>query len=280
MINKHILQVLQAPDGTELDENLLSRSGKQYEISDGGVLMLDDGIDRPMDVVYKHPQFELWEKALDDRLTYYTTKKTVAGRMAHLSHTGLKKFNARKESQILVDIGCGDGSELERVKDHSTYIGIDRNLKRLEILKKRFPEATAIYADASKLPFKKSSIDFIYSSNAFEHLWYLKEVALECNRCLTDDGEMKVIVPTEGGLWNFGRNLTSKPHFQKKYPEIDFELISHIEHCNQANQINRTLETFFNVKRTFVPFRIPTIYLNVLVEMNCKKTEQSKFFAS
>lgn len=133
-------------------------------------------------------------------------------------------------------------------------------MERLEILKKNYPDATAIYADATSLPFKTGSLKHIYSSNAFEHLWYLKEAVLECYRCTYDKGELKIIIPTEGGLWNLGRAMFSKPHFQKKYPDLDFELISHIEHTNVAQQVIRTLETFFDTSTKYLPTRIPTIF--------------------
>ena len=80
---------------------------------------------------------------------------------------------------------------------------------------------------------------------------------------------MTILFPTEGGLWNVGRNLFSKPFFQKKNPNLDFELISHIEHCNNAKQIVRTLETFFDTKRNYLPTRIPSVNLNAFVEVIC-----------
>ncbi|MEM9022783.1 MAG: class I SAM-dependent methyltransferase [Bacteroidota bacterium] len=268
----HLLPLLQSPDdGTPIGEDLRSENGIQYSMTDSGILMLDrEDSKRPLDIVYEHPMFKKWEAVIEDRIKYYTKKSTVAGRAANLSYRSIDHFNQRKKGEFLLDIGCGDGSELERLTDRSTYIGIDRNLKRLEILKANYPEATAIYADATKLPFRDNAIKYIYSSNCFEHLWYLKEVVLECYRIMPEDGEAKVVVPTEGGLWNLGRKLFSKPRFQKKYPEIDFETISHIEHCNEASQIKRTLETFFETSSTYLPSRIPSIYTNALLEVRCR----------
>jgi ubiquinone/menaquinone biosynthesis C-methylase UbiE len=239
-------------------------------MTDSGILMLDSKVSKPMDEVYSHPDFQKWEDILDERLQYYTEGKTVATKMSQMSYTGIKQFNKRGSDDFVLDIGCGDGVQADLLKDTSTYIGIDRNLKRLEMLKKRHPDATLIYADATNLPFKNGSIKHVFSSNCFEHLWYLKEVVKECYRITHGtNGSMCIVVPTEGGLWNLGRRVYSKPHFTKKYPNIDFELISHIEHTNNAKQIMRTLETFFDINKKYIPTRLPSIYLNPIVQIDC-----------
>jgi len=270
-MNPKVIPLLRSPqDGTSIDENLKSEGGIQYKMTDSGILLLDSEDSKPMDEIYAHPQFEKWEEILDERLQYYTEGKTVATRMSQMSYGGIKQFNKRGADDFIVDIGCGDGVQADLLKDTSTYIGIDRSLKRLELLKKRHPDATLIYADATNMPFKNGTIKHIFSSNCFEHLWYLKEVVKECYRITHNtNGSMCIVVPTEGGLWNLGRRFYSKPHFTKKYPHIDFELISHIEHCNNAKQIGRTLETFFDLKTRYIPTGLPSIYLNPIVEYNC-----------
>lgn len=270
-MNPKLIALLRSPeDGTSIDENLKSEGGIQYEITDSGILLLDSKVSKPMDEVYSHPDFKKWEDILDERLQYYTEGKTVATKMSQMSYTGIKQFNTRGSDDFILDIGCGDGVQADLLKDTSTYIGIDRNLKRLEMLKKRHPDATLIYADATNLPFKNGAIKHVFSSNCFEHLWYLKEVVKECYRITHGThGSMCIVVPTEGGLWNLGRRVYSKPHFTKKYPNIDFELISHIEHTNNAKQIMRTLETFFDINKKYIPTRLPSIYLNPIVQIDC-----------
>ena len=270
-MNPKLIALLRSPeDGTSIDENLKSEGGIQYEMTDSGILMLDSKVSKPMDEVYSHPDFQKWEDILDERLQYYTEGKTVATKMSQMSYTGIKQFNKRGSDDFVLDIGCGDGVQADLLKDTITYIGIDRNLKRLEMLKKRHPDATLIYADATNLPFKNGSIKHVFSSNCFEHLWYLKEVVKECYRITHGtNGSMCIVVPTEGGLWNLGRRVYSKPHFTKKYPNIDFELISHIEHTNNAKQIMRTLETFFDINKKYIPTRLPSIYLNPIVQIDC-----------
>lgn len=199
-------------------------------------------------------------------------KNTIAGRVARLSYKSIKKLNNLTNNEFLLDIGCGDGSQVEFLENKSSYIGLDRNLERLEILKSNYPEATAIYGDASLLPFKTNSIKHIFSSNAFEHIWDLKDAVLEMYRCIKSDGRGIIVIPTEGGLWNLGRMLLSKPHFKKKHPEIKFDFISRIEHCNDSRQVIHTLKTFFEIKKSYLPlFFIPSIYTNLLVEIEINK---------
>ncbi|HKJ67126.1 MAG TPA: class I SAM-dependent methyltransferase [bacterium] len=269
--NEKIYDILISPDDkTPLNRNLVSASGIRYDKTSSGIFLLDTKDERSLDIVYKHKMFKKWDSIINERIRYYTENKSIAGILANMGYNSIKYFNGKLgKGKLLLDIGCGDGSQLRNIENREFYIGIDKNLDRLEILKRRYPEVTAIYGDASSLPFKTGTIEYIYSSNAFEHMWYLKEVVYECYRCTYPSGEMVIVFPTEGGLWNMGRKLFSKPHFTRKYPELNFELISRIEHCNNASQIIRTLKTFFKTDVKYLPTRIPTIYLNALVKIKC-----------
>lgn len=224
----------------------------------------------PSSEVYSSEMFRKWNNIIEDRINYYTKKKSIAGAIANVTYKSIKNFKDVTDGWVL-DIGCGDGSQAESLADHSRYIGLDCNLERLKILKKKFPIATAIFGDASKLPFKNNCIKYVYSSNAFEHIWYLKDAILDLKRCTTEDADIYIVIPTEGGLWDIGRFLISRPRFTKKYPQIDFDFISHVEHCNLSSQVARNLETFFSINKKYWPTRIPSIYLNVFVEIHCKK---------
>jgi ubiquinone/menaquinone biosynthesis C-methylase UbiE len=271
----NIFSILQSPDdGTPIGPDLMSEGGVKYEMTESGVLLLDSGNSRPSDIVYASAMFEKWDSIVSERIKYYTGKESVAGLLANWTYRCIRHFNERGREWLL-DIGCGDGAHVAHLKDRSTYIGLDRNIKRLEIMKDKYPEVTAIYGDATSLPFRSDSLKHVFSCNAFEHVWYLKDAVIELYRCAAKNGALVIVVPTEGGLWSVGRRVLSKPHFQKLYPDIDFEFISHVEHCNQANQIIRTLETFFHVKRKYMPTRIPSVIANVFVEIHCQHRDNS-----
>jgi ubiquinone/menaquinone biosynthesis C-methylase UbiE len=279
-VNKRVFEILLSPDdGTPIRENLKSDGGNSYEMTDSGVLLLAPKKRRLSDAVYSSPMFEKWDVIVEERIKYYTKKQSIAGLIANQSYQSIRRFNHRSSGEWIVDIGCGDGAQAANLVDRSTYIGLDRNLKRLEILKQRYPEATAIYGDASRLPFKSGTLKSVFSSNTFEHIWDLRDAMLELYRCLTSDGEMIIVIPTEGGLWNIGRELISKPHFQKKHRNIDFEFISHVEHCNEARQIIRTFDTLFDVRKRYWPTGVPSVMLNVYVELHCQKKENQDLVA-
>lgn len=270
----NLFSILQSPDdGTPIGPDLKSEGGIQYEQTSSGILILDSKNTRPSDDIYSSPMFEKWNSIIRERIRYYTGKKSVAGVLANWSYRSMRHFNRGLKGEWLLDIGCGDGAHIAHLKDRSSYIGLDRNMNRLEILKRNYPEATAIYGDAASLPFRSGSLKHVFSCNAFEHLWHLKDAVIDIYRCTNKNGTVIIVVPTEGGLWNIGRKILSKPHFQKKYPDIDFEFISHVEHCNEARQIIRTLETFFDIKKKYKPIRIPSVMLNVFVELYCYRKE-------
>jgi ubiquinone/menaquinone biosynthesis C-methylase UbiE len=71
------------------------------------------------------------------------------------------EFLGNRHFRILVDIGCGTGTFLDRahvISDHS--IGIDLSPKMLKIAKnKRTPNADYVLASSSSLPLKTDSSD-------------------------------------------------------------------------------------------------------------------------
>lgn len=278
MIHPKLFSILQSPDdGTPINPDLMSESGSKYEMTKSGILIIESNNSRVSDIFYDSPMFRKWNAIIAERIQYYTKKQTIAGSLAHQGYRRIGIFNDRSKDDWILDIGCGDGAQAGYLKDRSSYIGIDRNMDRLEILKRNYPEAIAIYADVMSLPFKTNTFKYVFSTNAFEHIWYLKDAMLELFRCMDQNGLALIIIPTEGGLWNIGRKLLSKPYFQRKYPEIDFEFISHVEHCNEARQVIRTLETLFYVQKRYKPTRIPTMMINAFVEIYCRPKNYIEF---
>jgi SAM-dependent methyltransferase len=269
--------ILRSPDdGTRLGEDLTSEGGVRYRRTASGVLDLFPASHPGMPAVYRTDTFRKWRAILDERIRYYTTKRSVAGRLASVTYRRIKHFNRPEfKGRWLLDVGCGDGAQVALLEDRARYIGIDVNLRRLEILKERFPEVTAVYADAARLPLADGSVGGVFSSNAFEHIWHLKDCVLDLARCLEADGEMIVIIPTEGGLWNLGRRLLSRPRFRRRHPEIDFDFVSLVEHYNQASQVVRSLRMLFDLRVRGIPFRVPSTLVNVFLEIRARKAARA-----
>jgi SAM-dependent methyltransferase len=74
----------------------------------------------------------------------------------------------------ILDVGCGGGGswyQFFRLGVHpSNMMGIDLQQGRLEGVGRLYPHATAIQADASKIPFSNSSFDLVYESTLFATL--------------------------------------------------------------------------------------------------------------
>ncbi len=76
-------------------------------------------------------------------------------------HQAVLEFLGNRHFHILVDIGCGTGTFLEKAReicDHS--VGIDFSTKMLRIAKnRRIPNADYVLASSSSLPLKDDSSD-------------------------------------------------------------------------------------------------------------------------
>lgn len=83
------------------------------------------------------------------------------GREQSSKHKMVLEFLENKHFRVLVDIGCGTGSFLE--KAHRAYdrsVGIDLSAKMLRIAKnRRIPNTDLVLASSSWLPFKDESSD-------------------------------------------------------------------------------------------------------------------------
>jgi ubiquinone/menaquinone biosynthesis C-methylase UbiE len=92
---------------------------------------------------------------------------------------------------VLLDIGCGTGTLLEKIIDHKlaniTY-GIDPAYGMLSVAKNKLPQTTFFLGASESLPFSDESIDTVVSTVSFSH-WYDKKSSLEeISRVLTPGG--------------------------------------------------------------------------------------------
>jgi ubiquinone/menaquinone biosynthesis C-methylase UbiE len=68
------------------------------------------------------------------------------------------------KSQLIIDIGCGDGHALHLLKlnGFDRLVGIEISVIRLRRAKEKFPhEASLIVADGLNLPFRSHSFDIV-----------------------------------------------------------------------------------------------------------------------
>ena len=90
----------------------------------------------------------------------------------------------------VLDLGCGFNDSGACVKlDYVTDVGSTGK------------SVANILGDSHKMPFKDACFNSIYSTQAFEHFYNIKEVIKECHRILKPKGRILVDVPLDmGGL--------------------------------------------------------------------------------
>ena len=70
----------------------------------------------------------------------------------------------------VLEIGCGTGIDLRKFDDSFEIHGVDLNEHALELAKKNIPKAEFYKESITKLPFKDTSIDFIFTHKLLNYL--------------------------------------------------------------------------------------------------------------
>ncbi|MDD5082498.1 MAG: class I SAM-dependent methyltransferase [Dehalococcoidales bacterium] len=115
----------------------------------------------------------------------------------------------------LLDIGCGDGELLCRLKDkYQELWGIDIAEPRIDRIKKRLEQDCKIHVRVEdtneKLNFADSSFDTITVVSVLEHVFDPYHLIRECHRLLRPGGTLIVQVPNVAWFPNRIRMLLGK----------------------------------------------------------------------
>lgn len=108
-----------------------------------------------------------------------------------------------KKGQKILDIGCGDGSLLKKIKGSDLY-GIDLSPEQVAIAKSTEIDAVALNIDAQSLPYGNDFFDSIICSEVIEHVLLPDKLLQEAYRVLKKDG---IFIITTPNLASFGRRL-------------------------------------------------------------------------
>jgi ubiquinone/menaquinone biosynthesis C-methylase UbiE len=102
------------------------------------------------------------------------------------------------ESQIAVDLGCGEGS-FNYYSYPCKIIGIDVNLSG-KVLRQDQDRLQYIEADASLIPLKNGSIDAVICNNTLEHFVDYRKALSEIQQILNRAGLLWVAIADGHGL--------------------------------------------------------------------------------
>ncbi len=99
-----------------------------------------------------------------------------------------ERFSARvleQNPQSVLDVGCGSGVLLDRLRDHSiSAVGLDPSSQAMEILVEKGLEG--VQGEAAELPFEDSSFDWVTMRHVAHHLADVPRAfaeALRVGRC-------------------------------------------------------------------------------------------------
>lgn len=71
---------------------------------------------------------------------------------------------------VVVDVGAGTGSAAELVGPRGRYVWLDYDRQKLAGFRQRHPDASAVLADARRLPFADNSVDMLLTVAMSHHL--------------------------------------------------------------------------------------------------------------
>lgn len=127
-----------------------------------------------------------------------------------------------RQSNKVLDLGCGNGYLSRYCRDKSNYIGVTNSLteyiymSRLDI-----PSKIIDLYNYKKLPFKKNSFDLIYAGHILEHLEIkdLIKIMKELYRVLNKGGMIIVETPTEHSFF-YGEWSHVRPYNHDSLPKL------------------------------------------------------------
>lgn len=119
----------------------------------------------------------------------------------------------------VLDVGCGGGDLLRMIREVSSpgtrFFGLDISEKLCEIARKNNPDAEIVKGDAESLPYKDNTFDFVFMTEALEHMLDHKKAVMEVGRVLKPDGIFVVTVPNRDWLqYDFYKPFIDKHRFQ------------------------------------------------------------------
>lgn len=134
---------------------------------------------------------EKWTIFLDSAFNPICRSSAVPERIEETKRAIDRVFCGVPKGNRILDLGCGDGLELDYLKElgFTNVVGVNRHPRELR------PDMTN--ADIHELPFPDQSFDFVYSKETLEHALCPFVAAYESGRVLKIGGRFAHYI-TEG----------------------------------------------------------------------------------
>lgn len=191
----------------------------------------------------------------------------------------IEKFNhgyavKTKQNNFLhtLEIGAGLGEHLHyetlSEQQKQNYVALELRENMAAKIKEQHPDIISLVGDCQKkLPFADNHFDRILAIHVLEHLPDLPATIREMHRlCNKNTGFFSIVIPCEGGLaYSVARKISAQRIFEKRYKQ-PYKWFIEREHLNKPNEIFAELNPYFYIEhRSFFPFSIPSIHMNLCV---------------
>lgn len=138
--------------------------------------------------------------------------------LERLLRQGAERSGDRKQPLCLLDMGCGTGAMLDRLRPLGHVVGLDLEPLALEFCRTR-GHRDLVLASATALPFADNSFDFIVATDVLEHIPDDTAAAREIRRVLAPGGHALITVPAYQSLWS-GHDVALMHQRRYRAPEM------------------------------------------------------------
>ena len=128
----------------------------------------------------------------------------------------------RSHATTLLDLGCGDGNNLQFLMKFSNHVfASDYNLMRLIRANQRHPEVTLFLADILEYPIQDNFFEIIFFNHVLEHIQDDISALRTVYRLLKPNGLLILGIPNEGAWW-WELAYKLQPETRKKSDHVHF----------------------------------------------------------
>lgn len=149
-----------------------------------------------------------------------------------------------KKCDILLDVGCGEGFQLDSMVPSLGYaVGVDLQKSKLVVAKKNISnECEFLVADCRFLPFCSNAFSKVICLELLEHVDNPDTVVSEVDRCMKKDGNLIISTPNDEHIVTL-----QCPHCQNIFP-----LFGHLHSFSVKNLIRLLSPSFITTNIVYI----------------------------
>ena len=159
-----------------------------------------------------------WMYRLEDSHWWFVARRDLLERTLRRLLPPRDGQDGNAAAPLILDVGCGTGGTMDRLRPLGTIVGLDLEPRALEYCRQRGWN-TLVHGSATALPFPDASFDAAIALDVLEHIPDHAAAAKEVARVLKPDGVFLATVPAYQSLWS--RHDVALMH-QRRYVAPEF----------------------------------------------------------